>query len=298
MQRTAFWRRLPTVKVAALVATLLLVLTLTIGPLRTVAADFLRLFRVERVTVLPVELDNMDGARFDSLAQQAQLMAESFEIEIVGESQEVSNAAEATDRLGYPVRLPADQTVDALNIEAGVSMHGTLDEAQLESLFYYAFENKLDLPSSIDGKPFKVVVPPMVRAELGEGCGDYRERARNGCVTLVQLGSPIAEFPDELPVLRLGELFLQLVGYDSAEARELARTIDWTSTLVVPIPSRDMESQSVTVDGVEGTLLTSESDSAAFHQRYALIWVREGKLYGLAGHGDPAPAIAMANSLR
>ena len=296
MNTRPFWRRLPTPAVVAVAVTLLITLALIINPLRTFAADYLQLFRVERVTVIPVEFQEIDSTRFEGAAEWAHLIAAGVEVEQFGEPQEVDDAAAASAIVGQPVRLPAGAAVDSLHVESGVTMRGTLNEAQLEAVFQM-LEQPIDLPSSVDGQPFEVTVPQIVRATVGEGCESFQRRPADDCAALVQLASPMVEFPDELPVAQLGEIFLQLLGYETAAAQELARSIDWTSTLVVPVPSRALESQSVSVDGVEGTLLLPRADTD-HSQEYALVWVRDGILYGLTGTGDPAQALELANSLR
>ncbi len=46
------------------------------------------------------------------------------------------------------------------------------------------------------------------------------------------------------------------------EAAEFTSTVDWTSTLVVPIPRNAAIHEQVTVDGVTGTLIQRPSDDA------------------------------------
>jgi hypothetical protein len=49
----------------------------------------------------------------------------------------------------------------------------------------------------------------------------------------------------------------------------------------------------VNVDGVTGTLISLRSD----HNRYSLLWVKNGIIYSLNGHGDPNQALNLAASL-
>jgi hypothetical protein len=46
------------------------------------------------------------------------------------------------------------------------------------------------------------------------------------------------------------------------------------------------------VDGVTGTLISLRSDN-----RYSLLWVKDGIIYSLNGHGDPNQALNLAASL-
>ena len=75
----------------------------------------------------------------------------------------------------------------------------------------------------------------------------------------------------------------------------LPSTVDWTSTLVVPIPRNAATYEQVTVDGVTGTLIQRPADDAP---RFALLWVKDGIVYAISGLGtNSEKAIEMANSL-
>ena len=79
------------------------------------------------------------------------------------------------------------------------------------------------------------------------------------------------------------------------EAGSFTSTVDWTSTLVVPIPSNAATYEQVTVDGVTGTLVQRTTDASS---RFALLWVRDGIIYAISGPGaNSEQAIEMANSL-
>jgi hypothetical protein len=78
------------------------------------------------------------------------------------------------------------------------------------------------------------------------------------------------------------------------EARQLAQTIDWKSTLVLPLPRGAGSYSQVQVGGAQGTLINGSSNRGP---HYVLLWVKNGIIYGLVGHGDSSDAVALANSL-
>ena len=103
------------------------------------------------------------------------------------------------------------------------------------------------------------------------------------CTTLYQLSSPVINAPAELNVPQLGEAMFQFIGFTEEQARSLSSTIDWTSTLILPIPEgQGVSYQEISVDGVTGTLLLSGEYSVS---RYSIIWTKDGKLYSLNGVG-------------
>jgi hypothetical protein len=110
---------------------------------------------------------------------------------------------------------------------------------------------------------------------------------------LVQTDSPIVEYPEGLDPQPLGEALLQLLGMDAAEARRLSENIDWTSTLLLPIPTDFATFEEVTVNGGSGLLLNNVSGPES-----ALVWQENGVLYLLAGSENSGNLLELAESLQ
>src|SRR5512143_74421 len=113
------------------------------------------------------------------------------------------------------------------------------------------------------------------------------------CTYLIQAPSPTVSVPPDLNMAEIAEAALELAGMSPSEARSFCQTVDWSSTLVVPVPRNTASYETVTVDGVDGTLITQ-----AFPQgnRYSLLWVKNGMIHSLAGHGDASDALTLAAS--
>ena len=115
------------------------------------------------------------------------------------------------------------------------------------------------------------------------------------CLALIEAPVPQVDMPADLNIQQLAEIGFQLTRMSPTQARELAQTIDWKSTLVLPIPRRAGTFSQVTVAGTQATLITNNGGRRG--PDYALIWVKNGIIYGLVGHGDASKAVALANSL-
>jgi hypothetical protein len=109
---------------------------------------------------------------------------------------------------------------------------------------------------------------------------------------MVQAPSPTVSVPPNLNISQVAEAALELAGMSPSEARSFCQTVDWSSTLVVPVPGNISSYQTVSVDGVSGTLISLPNG-----QRYSLLWVKDGIIYSLNGHGDPNQALNLAASL-
>jgi hypothetical protein len=111
------------------------------------------------------------------------------------------------------------------------------------------------------------------------------------------MASPSATVPDGLDVDQLGRIYLELLGMPAEEAGRLSRQIDWTTTLVLPFPHHvNLTYETAPVDGVEGTLIHSESSYRPAAE-YLLTWVKGDVVYAVIGKGDHTEALELADSL-
>ncbi len=60
--------------------------------------------------------------------------------------------------------------------------------------------------------------------------------AATNCVYLVQVPSPTVSVPPNLNMAEIAEAGLQLAGMTASEAHAFCQTVDWSSTMVVPVP--------------------------------------------------------------
>jgi hypothetical protein len=119
----------------------------------------------------------------------------------------------------------------------------------------------------------------------------------NPCLALIQAPSPVINVPSDLNLEQLAEIAFQLAGWSPVKARQFCQTVDWKSTLVLPIP-RNMDSyESVSINGVRGTLLHLPG-SGPNHSTFTLIWIENGMIYSLVGQGDSSSALQLASSLQ
>ncbi len=115
------------------------------------------------------------------------------------------------------------------------------------------------------------------------------------CVIFAQIPSPTVTAPPSVNVPQLAQIGLEFTGMTPEQAKAFTDSVDWTSTLVVPIPKNAATYEQVTVDGVTGTLIQRPADDAP---QFALLWVKNGIIYTIGGLGSNSQqAIQMANSL-
>jgi hypothetical protein len=291
-----------------------LAVALSIPSVQVLASNFLRLFRVQQITVLPLDMTSMQDARYDPTIGQAISQALSDQVKITrqpGKPVEVADAAQAEKQAGFKVRLSGDtgQSLFRLNVQPGIAFEGTFDQALAEQVLQALGKNSLKLPAGLNGAVIKANIPDAVTAAYGQcrynsnpevtgATGGPSLGLGDNCLLLVQMPSPTVDTPPDLPVTKLAEIGLQVLGMDPAKAAQMANQIDWTTTLVIPVPRGEVNNQSVSVDGSTGTLLSQASATSSLRSSYSLVWVKNGIVYGILGSGDPARGIALGNSLK
>jgi hypothetical protein len=137
---------------------------------------------------------------------------------------------------------------------------------------------------------------PKPQADSSESeDGQIPGRRYPDCVILAQIPSPSVNAPADLDIDQLAQIGLEFTGMSHDEAVAFTDTVDWTSTLVIPIPKNAAKYEQVTVDGVTGTLVQRPSDDSP---RFALLWVKNGIIYAISALGaNTEQAMHMANSL-
>jgi hypothetical protein len=292
------WR--PVWAAGALGAILLVSLAFPLG--RGLAQRILATLRVERVQ--PVRFDTSSFAENRPLQRMlGQLISDKVVVTTDEKSKKASTIADASLLAGFQVRVPHDLTdTPQFNVEGQFALRTTIDRGRLQEILDQSGRPDLLLPATIDGETISFQVPRGVRVEYGkcpksvaEGesqVGDSQQTFN--CTILLEVPSPIVNVPADLNLEQLAEIGLQLAGMSAVQAREFCQAVDWKSTLVVLIPPSVRSYETVTVDGVQGTLITPANRRGP---RSVVIWVKGGIIYWLAGPGGPSEAIALANSL-
>ncbi|MBI3764858.1 MAG: hypothetical protein HY260_23710 [Chloroflexi bacterium] len=293
--------------VAALVA-----VSLGFAPVRAWAGEFLGLFRVQQITVLSIDTTRLDDLSGNTtLAKQlSQLLSDSVTVtKEPGKPTVVASAAEASQLAGFNVRLWSDSpTSPQLTVQDGTAFQFVVRRDLAQSILNDAGRSDLQLPASLDGATISVQIPagvsagygdcPQIDEQTGEAVAQRGSAGRRfiNCIILAEGPSPTVTTPPDVDLPQLAEIGLQFSGMTAEQARELSHTVDWTSTLVVPLPRNAASYEQVEVDGVTGYMIRRPTDDAP---QFALLWVKDGIIYAIGGLGNNADkALAMGNSLK
>jgi len=294
----------------------------SINPVRTWAQRILAMLRVQKIQVVTIDPTTlMSSSEADSRPYKLinQFIADNVVVTMdPGKPDVVSNVTKAAQLAGYPIRmigsLGAPRSVE-VNGETAFQM--TLNRDRVATLLDEIGRSDIQIPESANGALIAVHIPKTVISVYGDCPVRHRYVSSNpqsqaeapaqrkmkrmasikdtNCTYLIQAPSPTVSVPPDLNMSDIAEAALELAGMSPAEARSFCQTVDWSSTLVVPIPRSSSSYETVTVDGVEGTLI---SETLSQGNRYSLLWIKNGVIHSLAGHGNASDALSLAASLR
>ena len=150
------------------------------------------------------------------------------------------------------------------------------------------------MPANIDGSKLFITGGPAVVQYFGDGTAPAS--GANPLTDLPKLIVAQGKGPtvqsDGVTVEQLQQYLLAQPGISPSLAAQIKAIKDPSSTLPIPIPVDMASSKQVTVQGVQGVFV---GDSTGLGS--AVIWSKDGMVYGVAGTLSEAQILAVANSL-
>ena len=300
---SARWR--PAWAGAALLA--VLAACFSFAPARSWAQRVLAMLRVQKIAVVSIDTQALQGLQAGSEPGKmiGQFISDNIVVTMRSEPQNAADASQADQLAGFPVRLlTARSDAPKITVQGEGGFQMTLNRERLQGILDEFGRTDLQLPSSIDGALVAVHIPKAVMAVYGQCPQPEKANSQNppkasdlvGCLMLAQVPSPTVSVPPELNIQQLATLALQAAGMSEQDAQAFCETVDWTSTLVIPIPRDAGSYETTNVDGVQGTLITLRGWSHGM-PGYSLLWVKGGIIYSLTGFGSAEQAVPLADSL-
>lgn len=276
---------------AAVLIGILLVVPATRGAL----ADFLGVFRVRQFSAVTVDGEQVD--RLKTLAQGLRgVIAEPVMERNPGQPRQVADVAEASSAAGFQVQVPAELPPGAERVDftvaSGPLLRLDFDRELIEQQIEAMGLTDLELPPMESGT-IRIDVPNVVHQ-------GYRiVAADTTSIDFVQAHSPSVTFPPGTDEREVGKAFLRLVGMPEDQAERISREIDWTSTLVLPVPRGVGSFQEVDVRGAKGLLLTARPEGEEPRSTRTLLWQRDEILYSIqANRITSSEMLRLAESVR
>jgi hypothetical protein len=265
--------------------------------MRASAQAVLDLFRVRNFAAV-----RFDGSRMDKLREldkdhTLMVFDHQEKIHDPGPPQVVATPEAAGALAGIPVRrasyLPNGLALDSVFVEGEGQVRLSVNEAKLRSLLDALDLRDVSVPAGLDGKIVEMHRSPIVI---------QRYKSSRSDAVLMQSKSPELSVPAGVDIPRLAEIGLRVLGLDAGEARRIAQSTDWRSTVLVPVPMNASTFRQVTVHGASGLLVmtSSETGKEGEHQRprALVLWTENDRVFALGGNLSGDDALQMAESVR
>lgn len=261
----------------------------TFPTVRAGAQAFLDLFRVVNVRGIAFDPSRLQSVDWENVDLPQMLGGEPEVLIGGGEPQSFDSLDAAAAAAGAPVLVPAYVPVGweraGIVVTGETSMRVTAETALLEAVMD-ALEIDLTVPPGIDGEQVTVHVPPIVQVMYMNG---------NHRLALMQARTPEISFPAGVDLASLAEIALRIIGLGVDEAYNLAQSVDWRTTLVVPVPVTDASFQQIDVAGRQALLVSSARPNA----EDVLLWATETQVFAIAAANfAPLTLVEMAQTLQ
>ena len=266
---------------AALVATLVLTGLVATPGGRAAAAGFLGQFRSQRLQAVPLDTGqaNQVGDVLTGLVDSGVFTGDPHQVTGLDDPQVAANLAEAGRLAGFavpavdPSVLPrgVDRTPSRILVSRALEARITFDRDR--ALAYLRSHGRPDaaLPERFDGTQLVVRVPTVaVQQFAGRDGGPAVLVGKAGMLGVDTEGGATLE--------ELREVVLGLPGLPAETVAQLRSIGDWRTTLPIPVPTDQVRSRPATVNGAEGLSFADQTG-----RLHALLWQRDGYIWGVAG---------------
>ncbi|MBI1797305.1 MAG: hypothetical protein HY076_02050 [Candidatus Eisenbacteria bacterium] len=262
---------------------------------RAFAQSVLDLFRVRSFVAVSFDPERLEKLRAMKQDNTMVVFDRKEVLQDPGKPTIEPSAGAASALVGFnvasPTYLPGGLVADTVAVTGEGRARLGITTSRLRDLLAQLDLRDVEVPANLDGKDLSLHMYPVVSES-------YRHGERR--MQLVQSRSPDIALPSGVDLARLGEMGLRILGLDAGEARRVARSIDWRSTLVVPVPLNASSFRPVTVRGNSGLLVTLAESSYGRRQRAGtvVLWTEGDRVFALDGTLSPPDMMQVAESVR
>jgi hypothetical protein len=289
---------LPRLRAIAAPAVIVIVLSglLSIPSVRASAQSFLAMFRVVNFVAVPVDESRMAILESQNL-DPTHLFNEQVQIlEEPGAPIGVVSPEQAGAAAGFAVKVPTYEptnvTLATIEVKGQQRLRAIADAGRLRQVMEALAISDLEVPNGMDGQVVDVRMPPVVMMRY--------ERGGKPVVEVMQARTPEVSLPEGVDLPALGEIGLRILGLSPIEAREFAQSIDWHTTLLLPIPANATSFKQVTINGHPGVAVerVRRLPEGGRQVSSSYLWSHDGQVFALNGSLSTIDMLKMAESLK
>ena len=281
---------------AAAFALLAVVGLFSIPAVRASAQAFLDLFRVQNFAAIKVDPARLAQLRNTQMSVEA-ILGKPEVVQDPGPLRVYTSVRDAAVATGHPVRevigVPG-VTADTTFVRGESRGRLRVDTTSLRSLLAALAIDDITIPPGIDGAEVDVHLRPVARTVY------LKDKAK---ISFLQSPSPELSLPAGVDVQQLGEIGLRIAGLAAPEAKRFAQSIDWHSTMLVPVPANASSFREVDIHGHKGLMVAiadRKDEAGVQHESVTqLLWSDGERVYALVGRkASDLTLMQMANAVQ
>lgn len=282
---------------SAVAAVACLGILFSFAPVRSAAAQFLTIFRMQKVETMSVSVTDLNRIEQAFYNQSTNLDIDNFgkiENRQTGEYREVSRD-EIDQVLDFKPKMPS-YLPDSFRLRQDMSVRPankvkfTLNVKNVNAVIKH-LGGKYLLPGDLDGKSFTLSFYQSLKLYA-----DYSQGETHKSLSLLQTPSPEVRVPEGIDVDAVRKAILELPVIPEETKRKLASLKNWHNTLYVPQPSRGTTEQ-IAINGSSGVIIKETEGSG--HGRIILMWQSDGLFFILEGSNlESSELLKVAESLK
>ena len=273
---------------------ILVVGLLSFSSVRASAISFLSLFRIVNFVAVPVDPTRLRALDDDHLNLERLIGDHIQVLSDPGPPQPVATPGEAAAIAGLELKMPRWLPADTKIIEVAVTGERaariTADSKRLEELMDALGITDLRAPAGLDGQVVTIRVHPIVMVRFESGLSHGR-RTR-----FMQARTPEVLMPAGVNTSALGEIGLRMLGVPSDTARKFAASIDWNTSLVVPVPPTVSSFRQVEIGGRPGVVMQYQPPNES--PTTMLLWSKGDRVFAMQSILGSEQVLSMADSVQ
>jgi len=195
-------------------------------------------------------------------------------------------------RLRTPAWVPPGFALTSIEVTGAHGLSVTGNTEKLHTVLDALGITDVSVPAALDGQVVTIEIPPVTRLVYDDGSHQ---------ISLTQARSPVITFPAGVDLASLAEIGLRLLGLERAEAYRFAQSIDWRSTLLVPVPATAATFHQVEIQSGTGLVIETGGqarEGLGGRGGSLVLWSNGDTVYALGGPGRATDTLQMAQSVQ